>query len=91
MVRNGALETSLALHVLGNHRVRAFGHVRGYTAGDLGWMETMQSQGVQAISPSGVFGTPAGASPAVGKVILDALVEEVTVWLRETFKLGPAC
>jgi creatinine amidohydrolase len=87
----GALETSLALHVLGEHRVRAFSAVTGYTGGEPGWMEIMQAEGVRAISPSGVFGTPAGASSAVGKIILDALVEEVAVWLRETFKLGAVC
>ena len=83
----GLLETSLVLHVLGEHRVRAFDAVNGYTAGEPGWLETMQARGVRAVSPSGVFGNPAGASPAAGKVILDALVEEVAVWLRDSFQL----
>lgn len=84
----GAIETSLVLHVMGEHRVRAFDAVTGYTAGEAGWLETMQAKGVQAISASGVFGTPAGASSAAGKVILEALVEEVAAWLKDTFKLG---
>ncbi|MDQ0219559.1 creatinine amidohydrolase [Peribacillus cavernae] len=83
----GALETSLILHVLGEHRVRSYKTVTGYTTGDPGWMETMQAKGVRAISPSGVFGNPVSASPAAGKVILDALVEEVAGWLKQTFAL----
>ena len=83
----GALETSLILHVLGENRVREFAGVTGFLTEDPSWMETMQKQGVQAISPSGVFGTPASASPAAGEMILDALVEEVASWLKVSFKL----
>lgn len=83
----GALETSLILHVLGEHQVREFDSVTGYTAGEQGWLETMEVNGVSAISPTGVFGTPQGASAAAGKVILEALVEDVAFWLCNTFKL----
>ncbi|RFU64948.1 creatininase family protein [Peribacillus glennii] len=83
----GALETSLILHVLGKKRVRPFEMVNGYTAGDPGWMEIMQAKGVSAISPSGVFGNPFGASPEAGEAILNALVEEVVIWMKETFSL----
>ncbi|WP_419880458.1 creatininase family protein [Peribacillus sp. B-H-3] len=83
----GALETSLALHVLGEERVREFETVRGYTRDDQGWMETMQAKGVKAVSSTGVFGTPCGASARAGKLILDALVNEVVLWLGETFQL----
>ncbi|MGG1596697.1 creatininase family protein [Paenibacillus naphthalenovorans] len=84
----GAIETSLALHVMGEHRVRAFEAVTGYTAGEAGWLEAIETKGVQAISPSGVFGTPGGANAGAGKVILNALSEEVAVWLKDAFKLG---
>lgn len=84
----GAIETSLVLHVLGEHRVRPFESVTGYTSGEPGWMDIMKAHGVGAISPSGVFGTPVGANPAAGKEILNALVEEVVYWMKRTFKLG---
>ncbi|PLT29838.1 creatininase family protein [Peribacillus deserti] len=83
----GALETSLVLHVLGEERVREFETVQGYTRNEHGWMETMQAKGVKAVSATGVFGTPCGASASAGKMILDALVDEVALWLGETFLL----
>ncbi len=83
----GAIETSLVLHVLGVHRVRSFENVIGYITPEPGWMEIMQEKGVPAISPNGVFGTPIGANPEAGKVILNALVEEVVSWLKGTYKL----
>ncbi|WP_078429797.1 creatininase family protein [Alkalihalobacterium alkalinitrilicum] len=83
----GAIETSLVLHVLGEHRVRSFEAVAGYTTGEPGWMEIMQENGVPAISPSGVFGNPVGANPEAGEVILNALVEEVAFWLEGIYKL----
>lgn len=86
----GAIETSLVLHVLGESRVRAFNNVKGYTAGDPGWLETMQAKGVSAISPSGVFGTPVSASPEAGKLILEELVNEIGLWMEETFHLDLA-
>lgn len=51
-------------------------------------MEAIETKGVKAISPSGVFGTPGGANAAAGKVILNALSEEVAIWLKDAFKLG---
>lgn len=83
----GAIETSLVLHVLGKQRVRAFANITGYTLGEAGWMETIQKKGMRAVSSTGILGTPAGANPAAGKAILEALVEEVACWLKETFKL----
>ncbi|SCW33475.1 creatinine amidohydrolase [Paenibacillus tianmuensis] len=84
----GSLETSLALHAMGEQWVRSFGTVSGYTEARPGWMETIQLHGVRAVSPNGVFGTPRGANAAAGKIILDALVNEVALWLKDKFGLN---
>jgi creatinine amidohydrolase len=84
----GAYETSMVLALAGAGAVGDFAEVEGYTAAEDGWLERL-SGGVQALSPTGVIGRPAGATAAVGVRVLDALAGEIADWLGRTFGLEP--
>ena len=57
----GALETSVGL-ALFDALVADHDSVVGYTAAEPGWMERIWSDGIAALSSSGVLGDPAGAN-----------------------------
>lgn len=83
----GAYETSMVLALEGEGAVGEFAAVEGYVAGEEGWLDRVAG-GVQALSPTGVLGRPAGATAGVGVRILDALGEEIAGWLARTFGLA---
>jgi creatinine amidohydrolase len=80
-VHAGALETSMALHLLGRERIGDFEHVNGYTAAEDGWLERMRTDGIDALTETGVLGLPAGASAAAGHAIVDGLADLLSKWL----------
>jgi len=82
----GAYETSMVLALEGDGAVGDFAAVEGYVAAEDGWLDRLAG-GVQALSPTGVIGRPAGATAAVGAAVLDALAQEIAVWLARTFAL----
>jgi creatinine amidohydrolase len=77
----GALETSLALHLIGADRVGEFENVWGYTAAEPGWHERILDEGLHAVTETGVLGLPAGANAEAGRAILDALAGLLAGWM----------
>jgi mycofactocin precursor peptide peptidase len=73
----GLTETSLLLHLRPDH-VRLDRAEAGNTTpvGEL--LPALVAGGVAAVSPNGVLGDPAGASPALGEHLLDQLTDDVT-------------
>ncbi|MEA2246724.1 MAG: creatinine amidohydrolase [Solirubrobacteraceae bacterium] len=85
----GAFETSMVLTLAGADAVRDLDSVDGYTAAEPGWLQRMTSDGVDALSATGVIGRPAGATATAGRREIDALCEEIAGWLTTTFGLRP--
>jgi creatinine amidohydrolase len=56
--------------------------IDGYTNGAAGWRERMQTDGVAALSATGVLGRPRGANAAAGRAVLDALADLLAGWIR---------
>jgi creatinine amidohydrolase len=70
----GRTETSLMLHVEPNG-VRADDAVAGETSPIGTLLPRLRAEGVRAVSPNGVLGDPAGATPEEGADLLNGLVE----------------
>jgi creatinine amidohydrolase len=83
----GGLETSQALYAF-PELVRPFEQVSGYTEAEEGWLDRILTEGIRAVSESGVLGDPSGASAAAGKAIFDALADELARWIGEAFGVG---
>jgi mycofactocin precursor peptide peptidase len=79
----GRTETSLMLHVEPDG-VRADRAVAGETAPLGALLPRLRAEGVRAVSPTGVLGDPAGATPTEGAALLAAmagrLVGAVRIW-----------
>jgi creatinine amidohydrolase len=86
-VHAGALETSFALAHFQAGLVRDFAGVEGYTAAEDGWMERIWSDGLGALTSSGVLGDPTGATAEAGEAIFDALTAEVAGWISREFEI----
>lgn len=86
-VHAGALETSLALARFEPGLVRDFAGVEGYTAAEEGWMDRIWSDGLAALSATGVLGDPEGASAEAGQAVFNALAEELTHWIAREFDI----
>jgi creatinine amidohydrolase len=86
-VHAGSLETSLGLARFDPGLVRDFAGVEGYTAAEEGWMERIWSDGIAALSATGVLGDPAGATAEAGQAIFEALTEELAGWITHEFEL----
>jgi creatinine amidohydrolase len=86
----GAFETSMVLTLAGPEAVRDIASVDGYVAAEPGWLQRMTTEGVDALSATGVIGRPAGANATAGEREIDALCEEIAAWLMGTFGLTPA-
>lgn len=78
----GLTETSLMLHLRPEH-VRLDCAEAGNTTpvGDL--LPALVAGGVGAVSPNGVLGDPAGASPTLGERLLDLMTDDVTTLVRD--------
>lgn len=80
----GRTETSLQL-ALGPDRVRRGRAAAGATADLAALLPDLRRDGVAAVSPNGVLGDPAGATPEEGRALLAAataaLTAAVTAWL----------
>jgi mycofactocin precursor peptide peptidase len=78
----GLTETSLMLHVRPEY-VRLDRAEAGNTTpvGDL--LPALVAGGVGAVSPNGVLGDPAGASPGLGEHLLDLMADDVTALVRD--------
>jgi len=78
----GRTETSLMLHLRPEH-VRLDRAEAGNTTpiGDL--LPALVAGGVGAVSPNGVLGDPAGASPALGAHLLNLMTDDVTARVRD--------
>lgn len=83
----GGLETSQALAEFSD-LVRPFNDVVGYTAGEEGWLDRVIDEGLQALSESGVLGSPLGANAAAGASIFDALVDVLVEGIHDAFGLS---
>ena len=88
-VHAGSLETSLVLARCEPGLVRDFEGVEGYTAAEEGWMDRIWSEGLAALTSTGVLGDPVGASAAAGEAIFEALVEELAGWIGGEFDMSP--
>jgi creatinine amidohydrolase len=87
-VHAGSLETSLAMARFEEGLVRDFAGVQGYTAAEDGWMERIWSDGLAALTSTGVLGDPAGASAEAGQAIFDALATELAGWIAREFDIS---
>jgi creatinine amidohydrolase len=87
-VHAGLLETSIALTLFDADQVKPFEEVRGYTAADPGWLDSLMSCGIRELSESGVLGSPAGANAEAGAAMFDALVDELVSWIRGEFQVS---
>jgi creatinine amidohydrolase len=85
----GGLETSQGLHAF-PELVRPFDEVVGYTAAAPGWLDRVLAEGIDAVSASGVLGTPRGATAAAGAAVFDALVELLAGSVEREFGLTRA-
>lgn len=84
-VHAGSLETSLVLARCEPGLVRDFTGVDGYTAAEEGWMDRIWSDGLAALTSTGVLGDPAGSSAEAGEAIFEALVAELADWIAREF------
>jgi creatinine amidohydrolase len=84
----GGLETSQMLHLHGADRISFPPDLEGYVAAEPGWMERMAAEGLDALSPIGVLGRPAGATAAAGESICGALADAVAAWMAAELGLS---
>ena len=85
-VHAGALETSVGL-ALFDALVGDYDGVEGYTAAEPGWTERIWTDGIAALSSTGVLGDPAGATAEAGQAIFDALADELAGWIAREFDI----
>jgi creatinine amidohydrolase len=88
-VHAGAVETSQGL-VLFPGLVRPYAEVVGYTAGEEGWLERMQAEGMRAVSANGVLGDPSRARAEAGEPIFEAIAAELVRWIAAELGYEPA-
>jgi creatinine amidohydrolase len=86
-VHAGGLETSMMLAAF-PELVCPFDGVAGYTAAEPGWLERTFSDGVRAVSESGVLGDLTGASAEVGEAVFAALADELAGFFAERLELA---
>jgi len=82
----GGLETSQGLSAF-PELVRDFENVTGYTAAEPGWLDRVLEEGLLSVSPSGVLGSPLGASAEAGAAIFDALLGVLVARVESAFGL----
>ena len=78
----GRTETSLMLH-LRPAEVRLDRAEAGNTSPVAELLPALVAGGVGAVSPNGVLGDPAGASPALGEHLLNLMADRVTALVRD--------
>jgi mycofactocin precursor peptide peptidase len=78
----GRTETSLMLH-LRPADVRFDRAEAGNTTPVAGLLPALVAGGVGAVSPNGVLGDPADASPALGEHLLNLMADDVTALVRD--------
>jgi creatinine amidohydrolase len=83
----GGLETSQMLFLHGADRIAFPADLEGYVAAEPGWMERMAAEGLQALSPIGVLGRPAGATAEAGAAICGALADAMAAWMADELGL----
>jgi creatinine amidohydrolase len=83
----GGLETSQMLFLHGPERITFPPDLEGYVAAEPGWMERMAAEGLQALSPIGVLGRPAGATAGAGAAICGALADAIAAWMAQELGL----
>jgi len=83
----GLLETSFALAQFAPGLVHDFTGVEGYTAAEAGWEARMMTDGIDALSQTGVLGDPRGSTAEIGSAIFDALADELARWIAREFEL----
>lgn len=86
----GVVETSIALHLAGRAWVRDFSDSPGWVTEDPEWEQDLIAQGLRAMSPNGVLGDPAGATPGAGEEIFDAVVDRFSDWICAEFSVRRA-
>jgi len=84
----GVLETSFALARFAPQLVRDFEGVEGYTAAEPDWELRMMTEGIDALSPTGVLGDPSHSSAEIGDAIFEALVDELSGWIARELALA---
>ena len=82
----GAIETSIMLVVEPDAVRPEWSSLTGYEDDFGGTLERVLAEGVQAVNPDGILGSPSRASPGAGASVLDALVADLCAWL--TTELG---
>jgi creatinine amidohydrolase len=85
----GAVETSQGL-ALFPQLVRPFGDVTGYLADEDDWLERMQADGMDSVSPSGVLGDPPRAAVEAGEPIFEALTGKIVGWIAGSLGYKPS-
>ena len=89
-VHAGAVETSQGLSLF-PHLVRpVYAEVDGYMAAEEGWFDTLQTEGLQAISASGALGEPPRAKAEAGPPIFDAITAYLVGWIAAELGYTPA-
>jgi creatinine amidohydrolase len=86
-IHAGGLETSMMLAAF-PEQVRNFEHVVGYTAAEPGWRDRIFTDGIRAVSESGVLGALAGANAAAGEAVFAAAADELAAFFRRELELG---
>jgi creatinine amidohydrolase len=88
-VHAGAVETSQGL-ALFPELVRPHAELVGYVAAEEGWLERMQAEGMQAVSPNGVLGDPSRARPEAGEPVFEAIAAELIRWIADELGYEPS-
>lgn len=83
----GGLETSQMMHLRGAENVPFEPGLEGYVDAQEGWLDILLNEGIDALSPIGVLGRPAGASAAAGAAICGALADGIAQWMADAFDL----
>ena len=83
-MHGGALETSLALHLFGG-LVGDYEDVHGYVAAEPGWQRVLAEEGSHRLSPIGIVGDPAKASPELGARAFGYVIDGLVEWLSTCF------
>jgi creatinine amidohydrolase len=87
-VHAGAVETSQGLALFPD-LVRPYADVVGYVADEEGWLDRMQTEGMDAVSPNGVLGDPSRARPEAGEPIFEAISGELVRWIAAELGYEP--
>jgi creatinine amidohydrolase len=82
-VHAGGVETSQGLALFPD-LVRPFEGVEGFMRPDEGWLDRILTDGIDAVSPSGVLGDVRPATAAAGSAIFEHISDYLVGWIVDT-------